>query len=96
MKTCNFAMTIIFLAVTGCSQKITEVPGLDRVLTVGEFTAQAALQERVLRFCANDPGRFRTDPNCVNSQQAARANLFGSGGIPRLDTTLPTFVTGKK
>jgi hypothetical protein len=95
MKTQILAMTII-LAVTGCSQKVTEVPGLDRVLTASEFAAQAALRERVLRFCADDPGRYRTDPNCVNSQQSLRANLTGSGKFPPLDTTLPTFVTGKK
>lgn len=96
MKTRILAMTIVLLAVTACSQKVTEVPGLDRVLTASEFTAQTALRERVLRFCADDPGRYRTDPNCINSQQSLRASLTGSGNFPRLDTTLPTFVTGKK
>ena len=95
MKTRILAMTIVLLAVAGCA-KSNGSPGLDRVLTASEFTAQATLRERVLRFCADDPGRYRTDPNCINAQQSLRANLTGSGNFPRLDTTLPTFVTGKK
>jgi len=83
MKTRIFAVTIV-LSLAGCLQKVTEVPGLDRVLTAGEFTAQPALRDRVLKFCSNDPGRYRQDPNCVNSLQSARTTSFGSGNFPSL------------
>lgn len=96
MKTRILAMTIVLLSLAGCLQKVTEVPGLDRVVTVGEFNAQPALRDRILKFCANDPGRLRADPNCVNVMQAARTSTAGTGNFPRLDTSLPPSMTGKK
>ena len=72
-------MAIPLFLLSACVQKVTEVPGLDQVMTSGEFSAQPALRDRVLKFCANDPGRYKTDPNCVNSQQSFRDTIVGSG-----------------
>lgn len=83
------AAAAIVLSVTGCSQKVTEIAFLDRVMTAAEFQAQPALKDRVLTFCANDPGRYRTDPNCINAGQAFRLASSGTGNFPRLDTSLP-------
>lgn len=88
MKTSIFAMATIFISLAGCVQKVTEVPGLDRVLTASEFATQRALRDRVLHFCANDPGRYRQDPNCVNSLQSARISAAGNGPFPSLDASL--------
>jgi len=88
--------TICFLSLTGCMQKVTQVPGLDRVMTASEFTAQPELRDRVLKFCADDPGRYKTDPNCLNSQQSARVTTSGTGNFPSLDTSPPASMTGKK
>lgn len=96
MKIRFLAMPIVVLSIAGCLQKVTEIPGLDRVMTTSEFTAQPALRDRVLKFCANDPGRYRADPNCVNSQQSARATAFGTGNFPSLDTSLPDSMKGNK
>jgi hypothetical protein len=96
MKNQILALTTVVLSLAGCLQKVTEVPGLDRVMTVGEFNAQPALRDRILKFCANDPGKLRGDPNCVNVIQAARTSTFGTGNFPRLDMSPPPSMTGKK
>lgn len=98
MKTRILATAIVVLSLTGCLQKVTEVPGLDRVLTTSEFSAQRALRARVLQFCANDPGRYREDPNCVNSLQSARITAAGSGSgyVARIDSSLPDGFKEKK
>jgi hypothetical protein len=88
MKTRILAMATVVLSLAACVQKVTEVPGLDRVLTAGEFSTQRALRDRVLHFCANDPSRYRQDPNCVNSLQSARVTAAGSGQFPRLGASL--------
>lgn len=96
MKNRILALATVVLSLAGCLQKVTEVPGLDRVMTVGEFNAQPAVRERVLKFCANDPGRFKADPNCVNVMQAARTSTAGTGNFPRLDMSLPSSMKEKK
>ena len=96
MKNRILALTIVLLSLTGCLQKVTEVDGLDRVITVGEFNAQPALRDRILKICANDPGRLRADPNCVNVMQAARTSTAGTGNFPRLDMSLPSSMKEKK
>lgn len=93
MKTIACAATAAIVLLVGCSQKVTEIPGLDRVMTAAEFQAQPAVQNRVLAFCANDPGRYRADPNCVNASQAFRLASSGTGNFPRLDTSLPPGMT---
>ena len=75
--------------VTACTGKPTQVTFLDRVMTVAEFTAQPVVREKVLAFCANDPGTLRSDPNCTNAAQSVRASSSGDGNFPRFDTSLP-------
>lgn len=74
----------------GCSGKPTQIPFLDRVMTVDEFTAQPDVREKVLVLCANDPGRVGTDPNCVNAKQSTRMATSGAGNFPRLDISPPS------
>lgn len=89
MKKRFFAMTAIVLSLTAYAEPVTKVPGLDRVMTVSEFSAQPALRDRILKFCANDPGRYRQDPNCINAVQSGRITSAGSGKFPRIDSSLP-------
>lgn len=74
----------------GCSGKPTQIPFLDRVMTTDEFTAQPTVRQKVLVFCANDPGRVGGDPNCINAKQSARVTTSGSGDFPRLDISPPS------
>lgn len=74
----------------GCSGKPTQIPFLDRIMTAEEFTAQPDVREKVLLFCANDPGRLGTEPNCVNAKQSTRMATSGSGNFPRLDISPPS------
>ncbi len=84
----KFYVPLIVLLV-GCSASGTQVPFLDRVMTVAEFTAQPALRKKVDAFCANDPGRTMQDSNCINSQQATRIASVGNGNFPKISTALP-------
>ena len=91
MNKLTLAVTVMAAAVLGCTQKVTEIPGLDRVMTATEFNAQPPLRERVLRFCADDPGRYRADPNCVNAAQSIRLASAGNGNFPRVQPKLPAW-----
>lgn len=75
------------VALAGCFKGAapTVVPELDRVYTVDEFVAQAALRKKVFAFCSNDPGRTGLDPNCVNVRRAERIASWGSvASMPRI------------
>lgn len=95
MKRTFAAALAVSVSLIGCTQKVTEVPFLDKVLTANEFNAQPPLREKVLVFCADDPGRYRGDPNCVNAQQASRLSMVGSGDFPRIKPPVPAWATGQ-
>ena len=95
MKSTVAAVFAASLGLTGCVEKVTQVPFLDKVLTASEFSAQQPLRQRVLVFCANDPGRFRNDPNCLNAQQSARSTVVGNGNFPRVQPTVPAWTTSQ-
>lgn len=77
---------LIAIAVTlsGCSASVTQVPFLDRVLTVTEFVAQKPLREKVYAYCTNNPGQTALDPNCINAIQADHIASIGTGNFPSL------------
>lgn len=82
----------ILALLAGCSGSVTQIPQLDRVLTVEQFNAQPGLRDQVLDFCANNPGQTMLDPNCINVKQAVRMAMFGDGAdAPRLNTAAPVF-----
>ena len=95
MKSAVAAVFAASLGLTGCVENVTQVPFLDKVLTASEFTAQQPLRQRVLVFCANDPGRFRGDPNCINAQQSARSTMVGNGNFPRVQPAVPAWATSQ-
>lgn len=65
----------------GCfDTAVTAVPGLDRVYTVEEYLADAALRQTVVSHCRSDPGQLGEDPNCVNSKSAALIAISGGSG----------------
>lgn len=72
-------LIVIATTLAGCSASVTQVPDLDRVLTVAEFVAQAPLRARVFAYCANNPGQTALDPNCINAQQAEHIASIGTG-----------------
>lgn len=89
------AVFAVSVGLAGCVEKVTQVPFLDKVLTASEFSAQPPLRQRVLVFCADDPGRFRGDPNCVNAQQSARSTMVGNGNFPRVQPAVPAWATSE-
>lgn len=84
-------LAALVAALAGCNEKVTEVTFLDKVMTVSDFTAQAQIRERVLAFCADDPGRLRNDPNCVNAQQSVKLTSAGTGNFPRVKPAVPAW-----
>ena len=78
------ALLSIATLLSGCMDKPTQIPFLNRVMTADEFTAQSDVREKVLIFCANDLGRFGSDANCVNAKQSSRMNSAGSGNFPSI------------
>ena len=90
-----FAIAAVAFTMIGCVEKVTKVPFLDKVLTAGEFSAQLPLRQKVLVFCADDPGRYRADPNCVNAQQSARLTVVGNGNFPRIQPATPAWATSQ-
>ena len=91
MKTLTLAALVFSLV--GCVEKVTEVTFLDKVMTASDFTAQAQLRERVLAFCANDPGRLRNDPNCINAAQSVKLTSAGTGNFPRVKPSIPAWAS---
>jgi len=86
-----FATSLLFLTLLGgCLDKATQVPFLNKILTVEDFTAQPDVRKKVLAFCANDPGELKADPNCINAKQSERMTTSGSGNFPRLDISIPS------
>ena len=79
----NFT-AVLAIALVACSPKVTQVPDLDRVMTVAEFVAQAPLRARVFAYCANNPGQTALDPNCINVKRAVRMTSAGTGNFPRI------------
>lgn len=74
----NFTAVLV-IALAACSPKVTQVPNLDRVMTVAEFVAQAPLRKKVFDYCTNNPGQIANDPNCINAIQAVRMTSIGTG-----------------
>lgn len=91
MKKLTLAALVFVLA--GCNEKVTEVTFLDKVMTASEYTAQAQLRERVLSFCADDPGRLRNDANCINAAQSAKLTSAGTGNFPRVKPPVPAWAS---
>lgn len=89
------AIAAVAFSMIGCIEKVTSIPFLDRVMTAGEFSAQPSLRQKVLVFCADDPGRYRIDPNCVNAQQSARQSVVGNGNFPRVQPATPAWANSE-
>ncbi len=83
----------VAFVLVGCVEKVTQVTFLDKVMTASDFTAQAQLRERVLAFCANDPGRLRNDPNCINAIQSTKLTSAGTGNFPRIKPDIPAWAS---
>lgn len=78
-------ITAVFvIALAACSPKVTQVPELDRIMTVAEFVAQQPLRKKVFDYCTNNPGQMARDPNCINAIQAVRMTSAGTGNFPRI------------
>ena len=46
--------------------------------TVQDYLADPTLREATVQRCANDPGRLKHTPDCLNAQAAARIEGVGS------------------
>lgn len=46
--------------------------------TVQDYLADPSLRNDTVQRCANDPGRLRDTPDCLNAQAAARIEGVGS------------------
>ncbi|MEQ1582281.1 MAG: EexN family lipoprotein [Steroidobacteraceae bacterium] len=46
--------------------------------TVQDYVADASLRNATVQRCANDPGRLKDTPDCLNAQAAARIEGVGS------------------
>lgn len=79
----KISLIALVIVLTGCSPRVTKVTFLDRVLTVDEYLAQRPLLAKVTAFCMNNPGENRSDPNCVNAQQATHIANIGTGKFPK-------------
>lgn len=82
MRISIFALACNLAACSG--NHVTQVPDLNRVMTVQEFVADAPLREKVGAFCANNPAQTALDPNCVNVRQAIAITSAGTGAFPRI------------
>ena len=72
MKTFTLIGCLLFL-VAACTREA----GAARH-TVDEYRANQALRQAVLQQCASDPGTLKGTPDCVNVQEAARLESYGS------------------
>ena len=81
---------------SGCFDKPTKIPFLDKVITVEEFNSQREMREKVLSFCSNNPGEVKEDPNCINAKQSVRSTTSGDGNFPKLDISPPASQTSTK
>lgn len=61
------------IALSGCSPE----PQTARY-TVDEYVANPDAMDAKLKECANNPGDFRDDPDCVNVKAAAERKGIGS------------------
>ena len=46
--------------------------------TVQDYLADASMRNATVQRCANDPGRLKDTPDCLNAQAAARIEGVGS------------------
>lgn len=78
------AITAWSLAGGGCTKQDTATTSAvgATVLTVDDYLKQPDLRRKVFVACANDPGRKRDDPNCVNALRAERVASAGTGNFP--------------
>lgn len=78
------ALTAWSLAGGGCTRQDAVPAGAAgaTVLTVDDYLKQPDLRRKVFAACANDPGRKRADPNCVNALRAERVASAGTGNFP--------------
>ncbi|MFC5742104.1 hypothetical protein [Dyella tabacisoli] len=85
-------VALMFLAacLASCSGKPTQVPTMDKVMTVEEFAARPDFRMGVLALCADHPGLDGVDPNCIHAKQSMHAVASGSGDFPSLDISLPS------
>ena len=83
-------LRLLPIALVACSAKVTQVPFLDRVMTVSEFTAAPEMREKVIAFCRNDPGETAADAkNCASALQSLHVSYSGTGNFPKIDTSVP-------
>jgi len=66
-------IAIAFIALAGCSPE----PKAARY-TVDEYVENPDAMDARLKECANNPGDFRDDPDCVNVKAAAERKGIGS------------------
>ena len=72
---------------SGCKEEAsTKVPGLDRIISVEEFSSNAQFRQRVLQECTNQESSLKDDGNCVNAKKSLRVSASGSGTFPSLNT----------
>jgi hypothetical protein len=66
-------LVVTILSTASCA------PAPDRAgHTVDEYQKDAQLRLSEMSRCANDPGTFRTSPDCVNAREAERKLSVGS------------------
>lgn len=56
-------LTVGSIGLAGC--------GEERIHTVEEYMADAALREAMIARCSNNPGELEKTPNCINARSAA-------------------------
>lgn len=65
--------TLAMVSVAAC---VPSTPESGR--TVQDYLADRSLREATAQRCANDPGRLKDTPDCINAQAAARIEGVGS------------------
>ncbi len=65
--------TLVMASIAACSPATPESGR-----TVQDYVADASLRNATVQRCANDPGRLKDTPDCLNAQAAARIEGVGS------------------
>ena len=77
-------LLVLAASAAGCKREAVIGPA-DRIYTVDEYLAAPDLRRRISAACANDPGRTKHAPNCINVHRADRVAASGRlGGMPRV------------
>jgi hypothetical protein len=82
----RLGLVVTILSTASCA------PAPDRARhTVAEYATDAALLQRQMAVCTNDPGTLRGTPDCINAEAAQR-----QAGIGSLRTLPPLRLPDKK